>query len=81
MNSKTTPKKIKIKITGFRRKTYILAHAIAKPPLEEVRKQIRIEMETCAFSHTEADGVIRDEEAIFEIACLQKALQLLPRRA
>lgn len=49
-------------------------------PLAEVRKQIRIEIEMMLNSHRESDGRIRDKHPLFEISCLRKALQLLPKK-
>jgi len=57
-----------------------LAHEPEDPPLREVRKQIRIEIRTLISSYTEADGILRNESAIYEIGCLRKALKLLPTR-
>lgn len=49
-------------------------------PLREVRKQIRMELGTKIRSVREMDGAIRDETEIYEITCLMRALDLLPRR-
>lgn len=70
-------KKVKISVTGHRRTTAWLAHTPEEPPIKEVLKQIRIEIETMLNSHKEADGVIRNEEAIYKIGCLQEALRIL----
>lgn len=68
---------MRVTITGHRKETAILAHAPEEPPVREVRKQIRIEIETLLRSYKERDGVIRDEDVIYEIGCLLKALKLL----
>lgn len=73
-------KHILITVRGHSRITAKLARKPEDPPLREVRKQIRIELETMIRGTCEADGVIRDETVIYEIGCLQKALALLPRR-
>lgn len=48
--------------------------------LREVRKQMRIYMDMEVRSKQEADGVVRDKGTLFEIACLRRALELLPKR-
>lgn len=50
-------------------------------PLREVRKQMRQEIDSIKWSHAERDGVVRDGSAKYEIACFQRALELLPKRA
>lgn len=48
--------------------------------IREVRKQIRIELATNIRSYREVDGRITNKNALYEIACLLKALELLPTR-
>lgn len=49
-------------------------------PLREVRKQIRMNIGQAIRSFKELDGVMRDENATYEILCLIKALEYLPKR-
>lgn len=56
-----------------------------RPPLREVRKQIRMSIDCLAISYAEYTKnrrmkVIRDKGAIYEILCLERALEILPKR-
>lgn len=74
--SEKTPLK-RIVVTGFHKESAWIPHDHEEVPLREVRKQIRITLETCIRSNREADEVIRSEVALYEIACLTRALELL----
>jgi hypothetical protein len=52
---------------------------IAEPTLTEVRHQLTIEIQSWDECNREADGILRDRNAMHIIACLRKALKLMPK--
>jgi hypothetical protein len=73
-------RKREIKFDG-EKGTLVTRNPIPDPPLHEVRKQIRMEIGAMIRSHRELDGTIKSDTEIYEIACLMKALELLPKSA
>lgn len=49
------------------------------PTLREVRAELRRFIEQTVISFQEADGVVRNQEAIHSVCCLRSALDEMPK--
>lgn len=47
------------------------------PPIREVLKQMRLDIEARLNSYREQDGWVRDESAVYEIECLERANDII----